>query len=565
MAQQAPPPPKKAGKGAQRQKVPPPPPSKKKVGPPPRRPSPPPKLPPIKKKGRGKIWAGIIGIIIGTILIIALQGMSLLPFLGILILLISIYLLYKGLTAVDKVLVPEKVKVGGKYRTKMVYKPKKTLNKGAIFLIVVFLFFSLPIFLTVLQFGNVSDQPYSIFNTGDGGCSTFREDIEAMGYETTAIISSYAELTKFPEDYPLNTTILFVIGPKAIFFPTDLFPVQDLLNAGGHVVILQDMGTANEALIFLGFISFFQYGNPFDLPFQDGYICEGAGGGDPTSAAFSTSLTIAGGSFNVLFWTASPLGGTMSPFTFVDYSPASAWLDLNKNFYQDAGEGSQAGGYPVTAQSGNMILISDPDILTNRLITDPGYQNRAFAAALVTSITGGDTSWKIIFDESHQVKYGYSASFYFGLIIGIEDFILLSWVFAPLGPYLAFKLTKKFIPEAEKPEKVKLSKVKREGESLYVKRLNWFKQRRRYDKALELLYRRLKRSLTKTLKLKEFDKDQIISILLENYPDTIDEKQLVKAFETFESIEKGRRVPYEDEFLRIFLEMQWVADLASPK
>ncbi|TFG05962.1 MAG: hypothetical protein EU536_00025 [Promethearchaeota archaeon] len=564
MAKQ-PPPPESAGQGAQKQKAPIPPPSSKKVKPVPRPTAEPPKLPPVKKKGRGKIWAGVIGIIIGIILVAGFQGMSIVPFIGVLIILLSVYLLYKGLTEVDKVLVPEKVTVGGKIRTKMVYKPRKSLNKGFMFLIIVFIFFSLPIFLTLFQFGNVSDQPYSVFNTGDGGCSTFREDIEGMGYSHTAIVSSYAQLEKFPDDYPLNHTVLFVIGPKMLFFPTELFPIQQMLDAGGKVVILQDIGSANEGLLFLGLLSFFRYANPLDLPFQDGILCEGTGGGDPTSAAFSASLSIAGGSYNVLFWTASPLGGTLSPFAFVDYAPESVWLDRNKNFIKDSEDVTVPGGYPITATAGNLVIISDPDILTNRLMADPGYENRAFASALVVALTSGDTTWNIIFDESHQAKHGYSAAFYFGLIIAIEDFILLSWFFAPLGPYLAFKLTKKFIPEAEKPEKVQLSKVKREGESLYTKRLDWFKRGRRYEKALAVLYRRLRRSLTTTLKMKGFDKDEAITTLLNIHPEGIDEKQLVKAFETFEQVEKGRRVYYEEEFLKIFLEMQWVASLATPK
>jgi len=563
LAEKAPPPPSESGIGAQGQKRSPPPPARKKVKPPTRKPQAKPKLPPLKKKGTGKIWAGFIGIIIGIVLIFTLWGMSFLPFIGVLVILISVYLLYKGLTDVDKVLVPEKVTIGGKTRTKMVYKPKKTLNKGAIFLFIVFVFFALPIFLTLFQFGNVSDQPYSVYNTGDEGCSQFRENIEVMGYETSAIISSYAEITKFPEDYPLNKTVLFIIGPKTLFFPTEPFHLIDLLDAGGRVAFLQDLGTANEGLMFLGFFSLFAYANPFDLPFEDGYLCQGLGG-STDSVAFDATLTIAGGSYNVRFWTATPIAGM--GFTQVDFTAATVWLDLNKNFNQDPEDVTQSGGYAITASSSNMLLISDPDIVTNKLMNEPGYQNSAFANALVDALTGSDTSWKIIFDESHQLKQGYSGAFYFGTIIAIEDFFLLSWLFAPLGPYMAFKITKRFIPEAEKPEKVKLSKVKREGESLYSKRLNWFKLRRRYEKALTLLYRRLKRSLTKILNVKGFDKDEVIHNIFNNYPEgEIDEKRVVKAFETFEAVEKGRRVLYEEEFMKIFLEMQWISDLAAPR
>ena len=572
MARKAPPAHERTEKGPQPQQKPPPPPSEKKVKPPPRKPVKERKLPPIKKKGRGKIWAGIIFIIIGIVVLLALWGQSFLPFIGIILILLAVYLIYKGLTDVDKVLVPEKITRGGKTRTKMVYKPKKTLNKGVILLLVVFIFFALPIFLTLFQFGNVTDQPYSIFNQGDGGCSILYDDIKSNGYEATAIISSYAELKKFPADYPLNRTVLFVIGPKAMFFPTGLIPVMQLLDAGGWVVILQDMGTINEGMMFLGLWSAIglsfggsgPYANPFDLPFQDGYLCQGAGGSE-SCAAFTAQLDLEGSSYNVRFWTASPLGGTPSSFfSLKNKTSPDVWLDVNKNFQKDPEDVN--GSYYVTAESttGNIFLISDPDIFTNKLMSEATYENQAFAAALVNYTTGREKSWKIVFDESHQVKTGYSAAFYFGMIIAVEDFLLLSWFFAPLGPYLAFRITKKFIPKAEKPMKVKLSQVKREGESLYAKRLNWFKRRRRYEKALALLYRRLRRSLEKTLDLKGFDVDEAVIRILGNYPE-IDEKRLRKAFETFKEVEKGRRVIYEQEFLKIFLEMRWISDLAAPK
>jgi len=549
-------------------KKPPRPPPKQKIKKPPRMPTKKPPQPAVKKKGRGKIWAGIIIIITGIIAIILLYGMSFLPLIGALFVLLGVYLLYKGLTDVDKILTPVTKKIGSKTKTVMVYKKKKTLDKGMIFLFVVFIFFSLPILLTIFQFGNYGTQPYSVYNTGDGGCSVFREDLEAAGYQTAAIISSYAEITKFPADFPLNRTVLFIIGPKAFFWPTGPLYLEQIVDAGGYVVILQDEGTANEGLMFLGLWSLVSaalgggtpYANPLDLPIQDGYLCDG-GPGSETAA-----LTISVAGYNVRFWTVSPIKEGSTLFSASTYTSSSVWWDLNKNIVQDPEDVTSPSGYAVTAvsSSNNIYLISDPDILTNYLMLEGAYQNRAFASYLVNFITGGDTSWKIVFDECHQVKHGWSSSFYFGLIVGIEDFLLLSWLLAPLGPYLAFRLIKKFIPEAEKPVKAKLSKVKREGVSLYSQRLNWFKRRHRYEKALALLYRRLKRSLTKLLELKGFHVDRAIERILGNYPEgEVDEKRLTEAFKTFETVEKGRRVYYKEEFFKIFLEMRWVADLST--
>ena len=561
----SPPPPPKSPPQTKEPPTPPPPPPKKVTKPPQRIPPEPAKQPLLQKKGRGRIWVGIILLCLGFILtFIVFRGMGLFPLIGVLFIFVGVYALYKGFTQVDKILTPEPVK--GRAKPRMVYKEKKNLNKGAIFLLIMFIFFMLPIFLTIFQFGNITTQPYSVYNGTDEGCSMIRQDFESLGYETTGIISSYGELSKLPVDYPMNHTILFIIGPKAIFFPTELIQLSNFLASGGIVVMLQDDGTANEALFFLGFFQIGNgqiYVNPFDLPFQDGYLCSGSGGS--SAAAITVPISLAGSTYYVQFWTASPLGGTASPFIFTDYTSSNVWLDANKNLQQDPGE--TTGTFYVTAVSatGNLILISDPDIFTNKLMQEPAYQNRAFASALINSLTGGDQTWKIVFDEAHQVKYGYSASFYFGLIIAMEDFVLLSWFFAPLGPYTAFKLVKRFIPEAEKPEKIPLSKVKREGESLYKKRLDWFKSRHRYDKAIVLLYRRLKRTLTQVLKMKGFDVNEVIDSILKSYPEgELDEKRLVKAFETLDEVEKGKRIAFEEEFLKIFLEMRWIADLATP-
>ena len=560
----SPPPPPKSPPQTKEPPSPPPPPPQKVAKPPQRTPPEAVKKPLLQKQGRGKIWAGIILLILGFILtFVVFRGMGLLPLVGVLFIFLGVYALYKGFTQVDKILTPVPVK--GRAKPQLVYKEKKNLNKGAIFLIIIFIFFMLPIFLTIFQFGNVTTQPYSVYNETDEGCSILRQDFESMGYETTGIISSYAELSKLPADYPMNHTVLFIIGPKALFFPTEMMQLSNFLAAGGIVVMLQDDGTANEGLFFLGFFQVINgqiYVNPFDLPFQNGYLCRGAGGS--SAAAITVSISLAGSTYDVQFWTASPLGGTASPFSLIDYTSADVWLDANKNLQQDPGEST--GSYAVTAVSatGNLILISDPDIFTNKLM-QPAYQNRAFAAALINSLTGGDQTWKVVFDEAHQVKYGYSASFYFGLIIAMEDFVLLSWFFAPFGPYMAFRLVKRFIPEAEKPEKIPLSKVKREGESLYRKRLDWFKLRHRYDKAIILLYRRLKRTLAQVLQMKGFDVDEVINGILKSYPEgEVDEKRLVKAFETLEEVEKGKIIAFEEEFLKIFLEMRWIADLATP-
>jgi hypothetical protein len=566
---------KQEGQSTEEQKKVPPPPKQRKLKAPPRMPERRDERPPLKKAGRGKIWAGIVIIIVGFILtFVVFRGMSFLPLIGVAFIFIGVYAIYKGFTDVDQVLTPETKKGAKKKKTEMVYKKKKTLNKGMIFLVVIFIFFALPIFLTVFQFGNISGQPYSAYNTFDGGCSVFRDDIEAMGYQTAGIISGYGELTKFPADYPLNRTLLFVIGPKSLFFPTGLIYLQDLLDAGGRVCIFQDQGTANEAFMMLGIwgaVSMLSGGQmhttPLDAPFQDGYLCQGVGG-TPDAADLTLSLSIAGGSYNVRCWTVSPIGGTLSSFSVVDTTSDTIWLDLNKNLVRDPEDVTQTGGYGVTAvgMTGQIVIIGDPDILTNKLMLQGAYQNRAFASALVNSLTGGDHTWLIVFDEAHQVKLGTNASFYYGLIIAMEDFLLLSWLFTPLGPYLAYRLVKKFIPEAEKPEKRRLSRVEREGESLYAKRLSWFKRRGRYEKALSLLYRRLKRTITTTLRLRGFAVDDAINEIIGSYPEGgVDEKRLAQAFKTFEEVEKGKRIAFESEFLKIFLEMRWVADLAAPR
>ncbi|MHC1590480.1 MAG: hypothetical protein ACXQS8_00165, partial [Candidatus Helarchaeales archaeon] len=200
--------------------------------------------------------------------------------------------------------------------------------------------------------------------------------------------------------------------------------------------------------------------------------------------------------------------------------------------------------------------LSDPDIFTNENYGDPGVDNKQFVQNIV-NILAGSTITQVLFDEGHQVKlvppfFGFILMFVYCSSLGL---------FSIISPYLIFRTIKRFIPKAEMPKVQTRSELyKKKGKTIYHERMMWFKEKKQYNKALGLLYRRLKRTLMTSLELKEFDREKIIDVILEVKPH-ININRIKANLRRLDLIEKNRikiKDPYE--FMHYFYELRWIAD-----
>ena len=138
----------------------------------------------------------------------------------------------------------------------------------------------------------------------------------------------------------------------------------------------------------------------------------------------------------------------------------------------------------------------------------------------------------------------------------LQDFI---WFL--INPHYGIK---RFIPVPKKPKISKESKVlKEKGKTLYGERMKWFKERREYNKAITLLARRLKRTLIRSLELKHYDIDTIITQIKLIKPNA-NVNRIKYGLKKIEDVEKNKKkIKEEYEFLNLYYEMRWISDAVT--
>jgi len=487
---------------------------------------------------------GFIIFITGIILSFIFYGEMWLPFIGMGVLFLGIYVIYKGFTRTPTATSKE--------------------NKQVVILFVIFGMFFVPILFSLFQFDPLFSQPYSITNTSGTGCSEFRSMLESSGYQVETLLSSYNELQRISNYHPVNQTAVIVLGPKHFFGLFEVMSLIDFLKNGGRMFIACDLGTANEIALMQPILSFFGGSTFAFIQLENSYMYEEGSGYNFDVVTDIGVIRIYRGSC-----IQSTFGGGTAYLNTVTSS--NTWIDKNNNGVFDA-DTEEKKSYPLAYSADNVIYFSDVELFTNQHIDAPGYSHRAFASQIINDLTGGDPNFLILFDEIHQLKNGLHPSYLFGFLLGNINFFQFFWALIPVGIYLVYKVVNRYIPNYAKSKKKELlkelktkykAKKKEKVGSVYVTKLNWYKRLGRFRDAANLLYNRLKRTLIKKLKLNSWDLDAVIEGIIESHfeEEHFDEKRLVKAFDYFEKIaEKRINITSEEDFLNVFLEMNWVSE-----
>jgi hypothetical protein len=228
-------------------------------------------------------------------------------------------------------------------------------------------------------------------------------------------------------------------------------------------------------------------------------------------------------------------------------------LDTNANYEYDTGE--VTGSFPVIAsasyENGTIILISDPSIFNNDMINRA--DNLRFAVNLVNWAADYNTSTLIIFDEGHRMDVA-ASTFFFGVILGEVNWISSNWLIAPIYPLIAVYLVKSWLP---KKERKKIVYEEEPGfKSAFRSKIDWYRISQNYNKALEVLFKKLKKDLLKTYNLKEYNISLIADAITINKPEIkkIDVEAFLKNLEGI--IYSGKIIVDKEAFLRIFLDIK---------
>ncbi|MHA1380555.1 MAG: hypothetical protein ACTSRG_19485 [Candidatus Helarchaeota archaeon] len=232
----------------------------------------------------------------------------------------------------------------------------------------------------------------------------------------------------------------------------------------------------------------------------------------------------------------------------------TTWIDANQNNFYDIMDYN--GSFWIAALSANkrVIINTQPQMFTNLFYFSKEYDNAQFAMNLLNNLAN-NTPHFIVFDETKQKKAFPS---FFGIFLKFINASTGILLLIPIFPLITYAMISKWVPKVEKPKIYKKSKiVKKRGRTLFSERMKWYKQKRQYNRAIRLLYRRLKRGIVNSIELKSYNPNKTIEIIKAIKPN-VNISRFQRNLLRFERIEKNQiRITNQSSFLQVFNEMKW--------
>jgi hypothetical protein len=235
------------------------------------------------------------------------------------------------------------------------------------------------------------------------------------------------------------------------------------------------------------------------------------------------------------------------------------------------------GGFPQSVfmakdlGGGRVFVSADASLFNNNLLDNPNYDNQQFAINIVNWLTYGDTNWAVIFDEAHirpETSRDMSSAGIYGFIMQYIIHLSTNPITAWIYPILAIYTLRKYMPkkskleekEQEKEEEKKEAKMKFRTSSFFAEKIEWYREKRKYGKALALLYRRLERKLNSQLGGRKITTKNVIEMVSITDPDINKQKlrRLTRFMNRIIAIKDGKlKVKNDFDFENLFFEMEW--------
>jgi hypothetical protein len=483
--------------------------------------------------------------------------------------------------------------------------------KEALF-IVIFIFTLIPLFGPIFDKGE-SDQNFSIYNYDWNGASDFKKTIEDDGYDVMSIQSSLSATER------LNKSLLLILlGPNLFYNPIfeipyfmDFFRYDNVSKTKHSLFICHDHGSTSTLLweIFIASMldPYLQGTIPVTI-FANGILRDNASYDTqpdfPVIRSFSPHPTTNGISQVILSEASSVVGGPFISYfgwDLVGSSTDYGYVDKNGdhmyNFEHDYVDLSILGGalpgfpskWPLGGYSqgvfmakdaGNsrVFVSADASLFNNELLAVSIYDNRQFGLNIINWLTydteTNKKDWVVIFDEAHirpEYTRDMTSAGIFGFItqyiIHLSTNPITAWIY----PLLAIYSLKKYLPKKdEKEEKKKAQEQDRKEErerfrtsSFFAEKIEWYREKNRYGKALTLLYRRLERKLNALLRGQKITTQNVLDLIIAKEPKITKLKirRITKFMNTIIAIKEGKsKVKNEQEFENLYFEMAWVVN-----
>lgn len=491
----------------------------------------------------------------------------------------------------------------------------RKFDRNAFMLSILFIIFCLPIILSVTRIGAEETRQFSIYNTNWDGTSILKENLESEGYEFQPVVSTLNTLTRID-----NLGVLALVGPTIFFDPTETAALAYFIMRGGSVLIADDFGSANDILglinaIIAPFIDsidlsgmgiggiplqglritnslLMDYGSYYLSPVMPVITTFLSAPGLPSISGVTQIITSYPSAMSFLAydqetdstrWIPSfSIGGVPIP-SGIAVSTSDSWLeeDVEKarkgEFYPDEDEWR---GVPFSIMVpmplgavglGNILICTDPSIFINELMSMSQYDNAQYASNLFAwlDINGSRT---IFYDEGHlSPSIGRAAlsifdpfsyvSMYLRYINSFTMFPLL----APFFPIIALIFLKRYYPKSRSASPLLMTKIKQKrSRSFFAAKMAWYVNYEQYDKALNVLYKRLKRRLDKKFTCGlDINFTQIVDLLEEQYPGKFNYIHLSKNLKSIEQFTEKKKKITEEDFLALVLEMKNIEEIIT--
>lgn len=494
------------------------------------------------------------------------------------------------------------------YRTRQSQSRKQvktgSMYKQALFLII-FIFAFVPLLAPIIDQGK-NNHHFSIYNTDWNGCSDFRDTIEGQGYEIMTIQSSLSATERLDK-----RVLLILMGPNQYYDPIFEIPYFiDFFNSSNSLLICHDHGSTSTLLWEILIASFLAQGDIETFPltiFPNGVLRDHASylttPEYPIITTFNPHPTVFPGMQVILGQSSSAVGGPfidMFGWEGIGYSTEQSYIDKNGNDQFDIETdvlnlGFMSGllpGFPSNLSLGiyphpvfmakeyqkiRLFVSADASLFNNELIEL--YDNRQFGINVVEWLTymdlgGNKDDWVIVFDEAHirpEYSRDLTSAGIYGFIMQYVVHLSTNPITAWIYPLLAYYTLRRYLPRKdEKEQKKKAEEAEKEEEtakfrtsSFFAQKIEWYREKSKYGKALTLLYRRLERKLNSLLKGQKITKENVVDMVVAKELGI--SKTKVRRIDRFMDkillIKEGKeKIRNEQDFENMFFEMEWVVN-----
>ncbi|NHI83884.1 MAG: hypothetical protein EAX81_06255 [Candidatus Thorarchaeota archaeon] len=430
---------------------------------------------------------------------------------------------------------------------------------------------------TVVGITEVYTHDFSIYNEGWNGYSEFSTAINESGYDVKSIQSSMSVLGRYQ-----GSAVLVIAGP-VIDFSTDMvLVIFQHLSTGGGVLIADDFGTANDSLGLFNDFLFRDISSPITgtnftglLTFTEGVLLDiDSYDKDPrlpVIKSFVPHPITQGISELHLNW-----ASTLNPYSLlgnlgIAWTTNRAWVEVNvTDKYPWPKNDTMAGVLPVVGAidfstfipgGGRLVALSDPSVFTNDM-WDRFPDNQRFGSNIINWLSQGQRNYTIAFSENLLAVPWNSPEFIFGLYLGRALWLSAIPLLAPLYPLSTVLGIRKYLPDPKKPEVKSVSEVfLRRGQTYFSERMVYYRKEGNYGRVVKMLYRRLRRDLTRKNRWTEFSIQKLWELI--QYKDSkMKQEEFFRAIRRIEEISSNPRMKVkENEMMDLFFFMRNIQSL----